>query len=706
MYDTLIQGAQVFDGLDHPPDKLDIAIKDGIIRRLAKDIHSPAEQTISAQGLWVTPGFVDIHTHYDLEVEITPLLPESIRHGVTTVVMGNCSMSLTMGTPQDLADIFLRVETLPSTLVRKWLAQSVQWKQPFEYFEHLRQLPLGPNIAALLGHSALRAKVMGLMRSLHERATPKDLEHMRQLAENALDAGCIGISVDMVHWHKVSGDFSGRPLPSHHADYREYKMLADVCRERDAVFQITPNPANLLSFFNLMRLSPGLFRAPLRHTILSALDMADNQNVWRIFPVVLFIFNHLLGCNIRFQSIAEPFTIYSDGPITPLFEEFSAGVSLNSCPNRRERVRLWQNQDFRELFCREWNSTFPRTFHRNLAEMRIIDAPDPKLVGETFADVAQKKDRDPLHLFMDLLEQYDEKLRWVSTGANARSHIRHRLLSHPHILPGFSDAGAHCRNLAFFDSALSLLRQSVQSGFLSPQQAVHRVTAEPAQWFNLPTGVIREGAQADLVLLHPEKLRGAIPSPELIADPLLDGAPRMVKRDSDSPISLVLISGKAVARDGHPLEQGQKRLGQVLTFTASAKNGREALRRHRNYISPEIPDHPFTDYWDIFVLKHQHINNVRLHVLAVVMMYVIAGGAIFSHNYWLLCLMPVSQMIGLCGHWLFEPNFIDQRDAVFSFRALISLHRLFLEFLIGRYSREVERVKTQLHGYRQKGRAA
>jgi N-acyl-D-aspartate/D-glutamate deacylase len=166
MLDLLIKNGLLFDGLASPPARCDLGIRDGRVAIISKQISSEAKQTIDASGLWVAPGFVDIHTHYDIELEIAPGLAESVRHGVTTIVMGNCSLSLAIGEPSTLADIFQRVETLPPELIQKWLASSVSWRTPRQYIDHLRQLPLGPNVAAMFGHSALRAHVMGLERSL------------------------------------------------------------------------------------------------------------------------------------------------------------------------------------------------------------------------------------------------------------------------------------------------------------------------------------------------------------------------------------------------------------------------------------------------------------------------------------------------------------------------------------------------------------
>ncbi|HEY6403351.1 MAG TPA: amidohydrolase family protein, partial [Blastocatellia bacterium] len=121
MLDLIIKNGLVFDGLGTAPARLDIGIKDGEIVTIAPRLSIPAAETRDAAGLWVTPGFIDIHTHYDLELEIAPGLSESTRHGVTSVVIGNCSLSLAAGEPQTLADIFQRVETIPHALIRKWL---------------------------------------------------------------------------------------------------------------------------------------------------------------------------------------------------------------------------------------------------------------------------------------------------------------------------------------------------------------------------------------------------------------------------------------------------------------------------------------------------------------------------------------------------------------------------------------------------------
>lgn len=687
--DLLLRNGTVFDGRGTSPRRLDVGVRDGKVIAMQPSLTAVAKEVKDVSGMWVLPGFIDIHTHYDIEVEVAPGLSESVRHGVTSVVMGNCSLSVTYGEPGTLADMFLRVETLPRVLIEKWLDRSISWNDARGYLEHLGTLSLGPNTAALLGHSSLRAHVMGLERSLTERASEQEIAKMKALAEDALEAGLIGISIDMLPWHMMSGEHRGTAIPSHHASFREYKMLAEVCRSRDAVFQVTPNPQDARSFLAILAMSLSVLRSPLRVTVVAALDAVSCRPLWRLFPPLLFVFNRLLGSNIRFQTLTEPFTVYSDGPITPLFEEFPAGVELNNQETRNDRRKLWRTPSFRKRFRREWSSRRRRSFHRNLAEMTVVKSPDSSMVGKSFAQIARERKGDPVEEFMNLLEQFDTDIRWVSTGANDREWVRLKLLKSKHILPGFTDAGAHVRNLGYYDGALSLLRQAVSTNFIAPEVAIARVTGEPGEWFNLKRGTLEPGCPADIIVLDPQKLSGALLDQIEYQDPLLDGAPRMVKRGVDE-IRAVYVNGKLAVSDGSLTEAlGSEQLGSVI----SAREVRERRVDPRNRINREITSHPFLNYWDIFVLKHQDRRNIALHCIGMLVMYCIPVSALILQYPLILAFLPLSQVIGLLGHYLFERSHIDTRDAIFSLRAICALHKLFFTVIVGTYGQDLDRVR-------------
>lgn len=565
MLDLLIKNGLIFDGLSSPAMVGDIGIQEGKIVAIAPGLNIPALEVVDATGLWVTPGFIDIHTHYDLELEIAPGLSESVRHGVTSVVIGNCSLSIAIGEPQMLADIFQRVETISHQLIAKWLQKSIDWQTPTEYLQHLQKLSLGANVAPMFGHSALRAHVMGLERSLTAQPTKIDLKIMQQIATDALEAGFLGISIDMFPWHRMTGKWRGYTIPSQHAKFQEYAMLAALCRQKDRVFQVTPNLQRLSSFLDILRLGSGIGKKQLRLTILSALDAVHQRQLWRIFAPLLFIWNRLLGGNVRFQTLTQPFTIFSDGPVTPLFEEFPTGAELNSCQSRKEREELWQSPGFRHKFCQEWTSNWRKSFHRRLDLIEVIRCPEISWYGLSFAEIARQKQQQPVDLFIDALQQYDTDLRWVATGANDRPIPRLALMRHPYILAGFTDAGAHVRNLGYYDGALSLLKQAVATKFLSPEAAISRVTGEPAQWFRLDTGILKVGAKADIVLLEPHSLHQHISPQVEISDPILDGELRMVKRGSQEIVQAVYINGVPVVSGGKVKDiLGKTKLGTVL----------------------------------------------------------------------------------------------------------------------------------------------
>lgn len=496
----------------------------------------------------------------------------------------------------------------------------------------------------------------------------------------------------------------GRTIPSQHADLREYTMLADVCRDRDAVFQVTPNPQRLTSLVDILRMSHGFGRRPLRVTVLAALDSVSDRNLWRVFSPLLFWLNRLMGCNIRFQTLTEPFTVYSDGPVTPLFEEFPAGVRLNDCDSREERLMLWRDAAFRESFRHEWISGRRRTFHRRLESMRIERCPDPSLAGKTFAEAAARANEDPVEFFIQALEKRDTDLRWVATGANDRLEQRLALMSEEFILPGFTDAGAHVRNLGYYDGAISLLKQAVTTGFMPVERAVYRVTGEPARWFRLEAGVLKVGAKADLLLINPERLQAPISEQSEIEDQALDCAIRMVKRGSEQIIQAVYIKGVLAVSNGEPMESlGRERLGEVLSLNGPMDLETAERLKLRNRINATISDHPFTDYWDIFVLKHRNPYNIGLHACGVIIFYGLLIAAWLARNPWLLLMTPLSQLAGLAGHYFFERSHIDLQDAVFSIRASRCLNRMFFKLITGGYGQEIRRRNEALREYQSRG---
>ena len=195
MTTTLVKGGLVLDGSGADGRVADVLIYDDVVAAIGAELDAPADaEVIDATGCWVTPGFIDLHTHYDAELEFDPSLSESVRHGVTTVMIGSCGLSFAVGEAEDLADMFCRVEGVPRSDVLPMLHEVKDWDTPAEYLDHLASLPLGPNVCSMLGHSAMRADVMGLGRSLDDDVEPTaaELGRMIVMLDEALDAGYLG----------------------------------------------------------------------------------------------------------------------------------------------------------------------------------------------------------------------------------------------------------------------------------------------------------------------------------------------------------------------------------------------------------------------------------------------------------------------------------------------------------------------------------
>ncbi|MCB1004146.1 MAG: amidohydrolase family protein [Acidimicrobiales bacterium] len=558
MSTTVIRGGTVFDGTGADGRVADVHVEDGVVRRIAPGLDVPEDaEVIDADGCWVTPGFVDLHTHYDAEVEFAPALTESVRHGITTVLVGSCGLSFAVGEPEDLADMFCRVEGIPRADVLPMLRQVVDWDGPAGYLDHLDALPLGPNVVSLLGHSAIRAHVMGFGRSVDDHVTPSagEVATMRAMVDEALDAGYLGLSVNTLPWDKCDGDrYRSRPTPSVFATWREYRALVEPVRRRDAVFQAVPNIQTRWNLSLFAALASKVRHAPMRTMLISLVDVKSARGTHKAVGAFLTFCRRVLGADLRMQSLPMVFDMWIDGLENPVIEELGAGTEVLHL-ERGHRGELMTEPGWRDRFRSQWtNKVRGRVYHRDLGEARIIGAPDPTLEGRTFADVAAGRGVDPLDCFMDLIAEYGTDLRWYTVIGNDRRRELEWIAAHPQVLVGFSDAGAHLRNMGFYNFPLHLLklaRDADRRGrpFLTTGQAVHRVTGEIADYLGVDAGHLREGGRADVVVVDPAGLDDRLDEFHEVAMPGFPGLERVVRRNDDA-VRAVLVNGK-LAWDGH-----------------------------------------------------------------------------------------------------------------------------------------------------------
>ena len=319
-------------------------------RRGARCRPSPLDETgcpevIDAKGKWVVPGFVDVHTHYDAEVLLDPGLRESVRHGVTTVLLGMCSLSTVYANADDAADLFSRVEAVPRKFVLGALQDNKSWSTPAEYVEAIDSLPLGPNVSSLLGHSDLRTSVLGLDRATTPDVQPTDaeLDKMAALLDDALEAGMLGMSGMDAAIDKLDGDrFRSRALPSTFATWRERRKLIKVLRKRGRILQSAPNVAKAESGLLFFLSSSPMFglRKAVRMSLLVSADAKSMPLAVHVFGLGTRLMNFVLRSKVRFQHLPVPFELYSDGIDLPVFEEFGAGTAALHLRDQLERNDL------------------------------------------------------------------------------------------------------------------------------------------------------------------------------------------------------------------------------------------------------------------------------------------------------------------------------------------------------------------------------
>ncbi|BBY35175.1 N-acyl-D-amino-acid deacylase family protein [Mycolicibacter minnesotensis] len=574
-FDTVIRGGRWFDGTGAPSLIRDIGIRDGHVAAISAEPLdvTGCDQVIEAAGKWVMPGLLDIHTHYDVEILVAPGLSESVRHGVTTVLVGSCSLSTIHVDGQDAGDLFGRVEAIPRQYVVDTIDAKKTWSTCEEYIASLEKLPLGPNVTAFIGHSDMRAAIMGLDRATRsdDRPTAAEQARMEQMLDEALAAGFVGMSSQQLLFDKMDGEVCrSRTLPSTYAKPKELRRLKSKLRRSGRILQAGPDIKNPLDVVSQLAQALGIIRRPLKSTLLAAADVKSNRLA---IPTIIKSSRMLsrLGANFRWQHLPVPFEVYADGIDLVIFEEFGSGAEALHLRESVERNELMRDQGYRRRFRKDYENKYgPRVWHRDFFDAEIVDCPDASVIGKSFGQVGiDRGGVHPVDAFLDLVVEHGTALRWHTTISNHRPEVLKKLAAEPGIQMGFSDAGAHLRNMAFYNMGLRLLRHVMDAeqagrGFMSVEQAVHRLTGELADWYRVDAGHLRVGDRADIVVVDPAHLDDTLDSYAEEAFAAYGGLSRMVNRN-DQAVPAVFISGRAVVLDGQPTGLlGSQRTGSFL----------------------------------------------------------------------------------------------------------------------------------------------
>jgi N-acyl-D-aspartate/D-glutamate deacylase len=508
-FDLVIRGGRVVDGSGMPGFSADVAISGGRIARIGR-VTDAATRVIDADGAVVTPGFIDVHTHYDVQLDWDPIASPSCYHGVTTVLTGNCGFTLAPAKPEDvpwLAAMLSRVEGMS----KEALAAGFRFAGgSFGDFWRRHEGRLGVNAGGYVGHSAVRRYVMGDDASERE-ATREEIAAMQELVRQAMREGALGFSTSQIDIH-VGDD--GREVPSNHASAEEVIALCSALAEFDhGAIEVIPRSFAEGYDAKDRELLVAMYRVsgkPIELNILTPTPQAPMgwQNALEFCRES---FRH--GVRMHPQFTTNRLELHLKLADTFVFDEMPVWreVLTTAEPERSKRLA---DPAWRAKLQAEWDDDKTRAVAFDLGDLEVEtvrDAANAAWVGRTIAELGAERGRGKLDTFLDLSLAEDLQTSFRSRMSDvAKQFIRHIVetgVRDPIVMAGSSDGGAHLASFTGADYSTRLLAEWVPSGVISLEQAVWRLTGMPATVHGLrDRGFLRAGAWADVVVYDPATL--------------------------------------------------------------------------------------------------------------------------------------------------------------------------------------------------------
>jgi len=504
----LIRGGTVIDGTGAPGFLADVRVRDGLIVEVAPSLESEGEPEIDASGAVVTPGFIDCHTHVDPSLFWDPLCDPSPQHGVTTVLAGNCSLSLfplSEDFMHEAMALFCLIEDLPPQAFELGVPWS--WTDYAGYRDALSKDGLGVNVATMAGHTLIRWYVMG-DDAWERTATSDEVEAMCQLLDTSIHDGAYGLSTSF-----TDKDHAGRLVPSCLADDAEFEALLDVLATHGAILEFIPDlsggtaeedieriarltgPRGVISTWNTIAQTK---RAPGRSDRFLAQATRLQEAGVLMYP----------------QSTPRPFDLRIGWDRSVLFTEMTQSWAKVIKADPEGKRVLLTDPEWRAIAQEEWDanklSPFPSW---DITRLRLIAVSNPeneRWVGKTLADVVAERGGHPSDVMADWLLENDLDPGVVCSGvSNDVVEEVSEILRHPATIIGASDNGAHVNMFcAAGDTTLYLTRYVRERGDLSLEDAVHQITGRQAETLGFKgRGVVAPGAAGDLVVFALDELR-------------------------------------------------------------------------------------------------------------------------------------------------------------------------------------------------------
>ncbi len=552
--DLVVRGGTVVDGSGRKRFTADVGIADGKIVEVGR-IKSVAARTIDADGLIVSPGFIDGHTHMDAQVAWDPLGSCSCWHGVTSVIMSNCGFALAPCKPEDrdwYARCLSAVEDIPTAA----MAAGIDWTwETFpEYLATVERLPKAINYGMYIGHSALRMYVMG-RRALSEKATEDDMTGMAAAVQEALRAGAMGFSSSRASTHVTPDD---TPVASRIAEWEEIDRIIAAMAELDAgIFQVGPDIASGAAhraFLARLREVALTYKRPIMFGVL-ATKQGDDPTGWayqtKYIDDTVAAGGRMFGQGTT-RSINAIFSLKSYLP----FDVLPAWRKVRDLPMAEQKRRLADPEVRRELVAAEGRmkprdnvfqgggaaTTDPRKpDYSNLFAMKGVDWDDP-----TVEQLAKARGQHPVEVMIDL-SLANENQVYVQPLVNESPDDVLGILKHDRTLATFSDSGAHVAQEMGSSLQTHLLSYWVRKrGAFTLEAAVKKITHDNARAWELDDrGLVREGYRADLVLFEENGIRPLLPTVET---DLPGGARRLVQKAEG--IKATLVNGAVAFENG------------------------------------------------------------------------------------------------------------------------------------------------------------
>jgi N-acyl-D-aspartate/D-glutamate deacylase len=562
-YDLVIRNGTVVDGLGGQPYSGDVAVRDGVIVDVGT-IGGSGNREIDATGLLVTPGFVDLHTHYDGQAIWSDRLTPSSAHGVTTAVMGNCGVGFAPCRPADhdvLVDVMAGVEDIPGVVMVEGLPWT--WETFPEFLDAVGARQLDIDVAAFLPHSPLRVYVMGRRGVDREPATAEDLALMRKLAAEAVRVGALGFASSRFTLHKTR---SGQPIPSYDADYAEIEAIARGVEDAGGgLIQFVPDlvsgdygPA-LQTVFDVaadvglpvtFTLAIGNAGEPL---FLDALRMVEKANADGS-DVTAQIFPRPIGLVLGLELSGNPFVMY---PSYQQIAHLPLAERVTEMRKHEVRQRILTDAPSADghplMFAAQaWNYMYPLGDPPNYE-------PSP---ADSIGARARTRGVSPAEEAYERLLDDDGQAMLLVTLANFRDNSLDtvaELIRRDDVVLGLGDGGAHYGMICDASYPTYLLTHWVRdrvSGRLSVAEAVRELTSIPARVAGLADrGRIAVGYKADLNVIDAAALQLHKP---VVADDLPAGG-RRLDQTAEGYVATI-VCGEVIAENGVPTDARPGRL--------------------------------------------------------------------------------------------------------------------------------------------------